>query len=107
MPHRFRLQAAHSEQHQADAEPVAYTHLDVYKRQRMRFALELAEDRFGDVVVAAPVGGAFGVRELVHVVATGLLRQCLGLGVDPVSYTHLDVYKRQALRRVCDLSDLR
>ena len=41
----------------------------------------LLEDRLGDVVVAAPVGGPFGVGELVEVMAAGLLRQPLGLGV--------------------------
>ena len=42
---------------------------------------QLFEDRHGDVVVAAPVGGPFGVGELVHVVAAGLGRQTFGLGV--------------------------
>src|SRR5690606_28988803 len=37
------------------------------RRLRLRFAGELANDRFGDVVVAAPVGGAFGQAELVEV----------------------------------------
>ena len=43
-----------------------------------RLALHLAEDAFGDVVVAAPVGGALGVGELVEVVAAGLRRQARG-----------------------------
>ena len=34
-------------------------------RHRMAFAAHLLEDRFGDVVVAAPVGGALGIGELV------------------------------------------
>src|SRR3546814_7220240 len=36
------------------------------RRLRLRFAGELADDRFGDVVVAAPVGGAIGQAELVE-----------------------------------------
>jgi hypothetical protein len=36
----------------------------------------------GDVVVAAPVGGAFGVGELVQVVAAGLPGDALGFGID-------------------------
>lgn len=35
----------------------------------------LAEGGFGDVVVSPPVRGAFGVGELVHVVAAGLRRE--------------------------------
>src|SRR5699024_5053472 len=50
-------------------------------RAGMAFHGQLFEDRHGDVVVAAPVGGPFGVGELVHVVAAGLGRQTFGLGV--------------------------
>src|SRR5690606_34600413 len=39
-------------------------------RLRMRFGSELADDRFGDVVVAAPVGRAFGQPELVEMAGT-------------------------------------
>lgn len=38
----------------------------------MAFQLELLEHRFGDVVVAPPVGGPLRVGELVHVVAAAL-----------------------------------
>ena len=37
------------------------------RRFRIGFLRQLAEDRFGDVVVAAPVGRAFGQAELVEV----------------------------------------
>src|SRR5690606_30046355 len=37
------------------------------RRIRVRFGRELADDRLGDVVVAAPVGGALGLPELVQV----------------------------------------
>ena len=40
------------------------------------------EDALGDVVVAAPVGGALGIGELVEVVAAGLRRQARGGVVD-------------------------
>src|SRR6185312_7209947 len=39
------------------------------RRLRFRLQRELADDRFGDVVVAAPVGGALGQAELVQVQA--------------------------------------
>ncbi len=42
----------------------------------------LLEDALRDVVVAAPVGGALGVGELVHVVAAAVLRQLLRHRVD-------------------------
>ena len=42
------------------------------RRHRVPLQGELREDRLGDVVVAAPVGGPLGVGELVHVVAAGL-----------------------------------
>ena len=44
---------------------------------------QLLEDRLGDVVVATPVGGPFGVGELVHVVAAGLGGQPPRLVVHP------------------------
>ena len=47
----------------------------------MLLLAHLVEDRLGDVVVAAPVGGPLGVGELVEVVPAGLLGQPLGLGV--------------------------
>ena len=47
----------------------------------MRLLAHLLEDRLGDVVVAAPVGGALGVGELVQIVPAGLLGQPLRLGV--------------------------
>ena len=42
---------------------------------RVRLGGQLLEDRLGDVVVAAPVGGALGVGELVEVVAAQLVGQ--------------------------------
>ncbi|MNN06995.1 hypothetical protein D3C81_1198080 [compost metagenome] len=42
----------------------------------------LLEDRFGDVVVRPPVGGALGEGELVHEMPAALARQPFGLGVN-------------------------
>jgi hypothetical protein len=42
----------------------------------------LLEDRFGDVVVRPPVGGALGIGELVDEVPAVLTGQAFGLGVD-------------------------
>ena len=100
--------------------PVSYTHLDVYKRQmesyaaakerlfswpRLRLAVINLDDRFGRELVgrctATRILGytqsdtpserqgvirAENVEETIH-----------GLRFTPVSYTHLDVYKRQCL----------
>ncbi len=44
-------------------------------RYRITLERHLLEDRFGDVVVAAPVRGSFGERELVEVETTGRLGQ--------------------------------
>ena len=68
---------------------VSYTHLDVYKRQLLRILL---------------IGYLYGItseRKLVEELRMHLAwRWFTGLGFDqeiphPVSYTHLDVYKRQ------------
>jgi hypothetical protein len=48
----------------------------------MLLAAHLDEYRLGDVVVTAPIGGSFGVGELVQVVPAGLLGNPFGLGVN-------------------------
>ena len=73
---------------------VSYTHLDVYKRQvqatvataadRHRAPYGTSGARFGAVGGAAVVHGGCGHRIFGRDGITG-----------PVSYTHLDVYKRQ------------
>ena len=64
--------------------PVSYTHLDVYKRQGMK-----------DPRVAAVAGA----KEVALSVTAGMLTTVIVLlpvmGSSAVSYTHLDVYKRQ------------
>ena len=72
------------------AYPVSYTHLDVYKRQAcdklIPVTLELggksANIVFDDADLKQAIDGA-----------------CKGILFNPVSYTHLDVYKRQRKNR--------
>ena len=64
--------------------PVSYTHLDVYKRQEQgyTFAVVLDLSKYFDT--------------LNHEILINLLRKNVkDERVVPVSYTHLDVYKRQ------------
>ena len=66
------------------ANPVSYTHLDVYKRQVFAF-----------LVVPFVVCGSHRLA-LVCIADAHVLAPCiLGAVPFPVSYTHLDVYKRQ------------
>ena len=65
---------------------VSYTHLDVYKRQEQRGDVSAAEQHFR----AALNLGRRSVY-LLGAYADFLLDQ------NPVSYTHLDVYKRQGV----------
>ena len=72
---------------------VSYTHLDVYKRQ----------DMFGDRIAAGAAGARLAVDDGAHD-RNDRDRGSLGfgrVGGDPVSvsYTHLDVYKRQVICR--------
>ena len=70
--------------------PVSYTHLDVYKRQHPHRGFETItymlegrmrhEDHLGNVGLL----GSGGVQWMTA-----------ARGIIPVSYTHLDVYKRQ------------
>ena len=72
---------------------VSYTHLDVYKRQSLNNDINI-----GDIVVSTDLvhhdvdAGAFGYKK-------GQVpdMDVFSFGSDdaPVSYTHLDVYKRQ------------
>ena len=72
-------------------DPVSYTHLDVYKRQYRipngRKTL-LPERLFRDA-------GLMPLRAQVRLILTSLQQQRNARAHFPVSYTHLDVYKRQ------------
>ena len=64
--------------------PVSYTHLDVYKRQGLDCPNCSAK-------IEKEVGELDGVQSSV----VNLMKQTLTINVTPVSYTHLEVYKRQ------------
>ena len=76
--------------------PVSYTHLDVYKRQVQRlFGFAGFDIRLGIHTGHVLLGG--GVDE------DGTIRGFtvnIAARLEPVSYTHLDVYKRQGLAHV-------
>ena len=85
-----RLNYVHSQSFQLHGHlyfPVSYTHLDVYKRQQvdvaggdtLKVGFQRTGDRFTSVTLTGPADLVF----------TG--------DIEPVSYTHLDVYKRQIL----------
>ena len=70
--------------------PVSYTHLDVYKRQLYDSGASSEElDQFCRGTVAAARDG---------IIERGAFSA--GMISGPVSYTHLDVYKRQCLSPV-------
>ena len=91
--------------------PVSYTHLDVYKRQPWFDGYPLREDSFDEMFCpdgslrpgAARVVEALGqldpdeLRTRVEFLQRTYVDQ--GVTFDAVSYTHLDVYKRQRLDR--------
>ena len=65
---------------------VSYTHLDVYKRQELSMLVGIAELEL--------LFGQFKVQ-IQHIVGSGDAVGYLHGKDGPVSYTHLDVYKRQ------------
>ena len=67
----------------ANRDPVSYTHLDVYKRQRPYCAVKTKKTR----------SSAFFSAETVRAIDQARHKPL----ETPVSYTHLDVYKRQQL----------
>ena len=78
--------------------PVSYTHLDVYKRlvqeMRVKARWEALDEESIQIVYAKTCGKMY----LAPVFANGDTRkQLLARSIYPVSYTHLDVYKRQIL----------
>ena len=95
--------------------PVSYTHLDVYKRQILKLAkkedltYEMAEAVMNEIMSgeATPVQMSAYLTALsikgetideITASAAGMRAHCIKLlhNMDAVSYTHLDVYKRQA-----------
>ena len=91
---------------------VSYTHLDVYKRQELMRLFDVAEidaalsypglidildDAFRSEVIA-PKRGQYAIQRPDETDAI-LLTMPAWSGPDAVSYTHLDVYKRQHQQR--------
>ena len=70
--------------------PVSYTHLDVYKRQRQ---YKLADDTEVTIQFYTEREAAVDFNSYVNQVKSDSYLVCL----EAVSYTHLDVYKRQHL----------
>ena len=71
--------------HRAYLVPVSYTHLDVYKRQAFLSSLLQLSPKRVVYISCNPVTQARDLKSLTS----------HGYRVEPVSYTHLDVYKRQ------------
>ena len=73
---------------------VSYTHLDVYKRQVLLVAaIPVAMPTVLSVTMA--VGARLLAKKQAIVTKLSAIEELAGVDV-PVSYTHLDVYKRQA-----------
>ena len=82
--------------------PVSYTHLDVYKRQHY----VCADDTHGTPIMLAAEKAGVTPEAFIARIKESHERDFAAFGVafdhydsTPVSYTHLDVYKRQALNR--------
>ena len=88
-------------------EPVSYTHLDVYKRQNYiieqavlegrQNGFNYADGKFLDWV-DSKIGKGIGnfIRKVVNFIRATMLKRGFPININkPVSYTHLDVYKRQ------------
>ena len=88
------------------ATSVSYTHLDVYKRQEIsKSAGNLCLHLIGNLnhFIGAVLGKNGYVRQrdneflLKNIPSSSLINQIEQTRLMAVSYTHLDVYKRQAL----------
>ena len=90
---------------QRDLTPVSYTHLDVYKRQVVDTAegrLRALGTRFtvrqeAGATLLAVYQGAVEIRTTGNAPAVVITAGHQARYTAPVSYTHLDVYKRQHL----------
>ena len=94
-------------------QPVSYTHLDVYKRQitdwlkemlvsaimgNLAGMFESVNNQVGEIATSVgmtPANFSRGVFAMVRNISESVIIPIAGL--IPVSYTHLDVYKRQEL----------
>ena len=71
---------------------VSYTHLDVYKRQTLDYTQNLYEKK---LVTYPRTDSRFLTEDMAHSL-TDLVKLAFHTFPVAVSYTHLDVYKRQA-----------
>ena len=81
-------------------EPVSYTHLDVYKRQGLlpptaRLSGRILFDGHDLLTMSPKEHNALRGHDMAMVYQDALS------SLNPVSYTHLDVYKRQASTSPC------
>ena len=85
-------------EHSIRLESVSYTHLDVYKRQLyerdIKPKLKLNTWLTKESIIKKKILPYFAKRKLSEITAKDIMRW-------PVSYTHLDVYKRQSRRCRC------
>ena len=74
--------------------PVSYTHLDVYKRQVYTVGAKTKK-----VFLTTALGAIVNLgTNLILVQPFGMQGIAMGTCLGSVSYTHLDVYKRQTIR---------
>ena len=75
---------------------VSYTHLDVYKRQAPMLAVIKNAALISNAVAAPESVSPFQVKRKSFSGKAFMIAQAEGNNVIAVSYTHLDVYKRQS-----------
>ena len=81
--------------HQLDvSRPVSYTHLDVYKRQDQECSHVIQTKQEYETLLDQRDRARREKEEAERAAAREISR------VKPVSYTHLDVYKRQGIRHL-------
>ena len=80
------------------AKPVSYTHLDVYKRQRNALLdIQQQKQTNREITSAAlpQLSGSFSANYFPNVAVQSFPNFIAAATYGAVSYTHLDVYKRQ------------
>ena len=87
----LRLQAGAIVMHLDGCTPVSYTHLDVYKRQAIDMISHcLQRNDLGEIGDVRPRANGYRIQFFYEGSLISNRRS-----IAPVSYTHLDVYKRQ------------
>ena len=76
---------------------VSYTHLDVYKRQNLLRSQEEKEAQYIATALEIYVTGSLNVFN--HQSNVDINNRIVCYDIKAVSYTHLDVYKRQPATR--------